>query len=247
MKAVVLAAGKGSRLKPYSAILPKPLMPIGIDENGGFYTIIEKIIRQLKAAGVLEIVVVVNYLADVILRYLKDGRELGVKISYVFQDVLDGNGGAFYRAQHLVSSEEVIITDCDNFFQNDGVFSEMRDTHTSRTSDVTVGVSRVEDITKFAIIRLGRDGKPIDVFEKPKNKRKWGNLAKSGAMILSRNVAKLDREISLTKNNEYTTTEIVRYCIDHDRKIVLHELNFADIGTWNEYIPVFKDNLIQNI
>ena len=243
MKAVVLAAGKGTRLKPYSNIIPKALMPIGTDSNCVFYTIIERIIRQLRTADVLEIVVVVNYMADMIQSYLKDGREFGVKISYVFQDVLDGNGGAFYRAQHLVSSDDVIITDCDNFFEDDRIFVKMKETHIRSSSDITVGVSRVRDITKYAIIMLDNEGNPVDIFEKPKNKEKWGNIAKSGAMILSSDLAKLDRKISMTKNNEYTTTEIVRYCIVHNLNVALHEISFTDIGTWNEYVPVFRDNL----
>ncbi|RPI87261.1 MAG: nucleotidyltransferase family protein, partial [Chloroflexi bacterium] len=74
MKAVILAGGKGTRLAPYTRILPKPLMPIGD------MPILEVLLRQLKHAGIKDIVLTVGNLAALIKTYFLDGREFGLNI-----------------------------------------------------------------------------------------------------------------------------------------------------------------------
>jgi dTDP-glucose pyrophosphorylase len=242
MKAVILAAGKGTRLKPYSDILPKPLMPIELDETGAFRTILERLVLQIKRAGVTDIVIVVNYKADMIMEAMGDGSRLGLRIAYVHQSVLDGNGGAFYRAQELVRGHDTIITDSDNLVSDDDVFVSMRTRHELSQAAVTVGVCNVRDVRKFAIVKTDAEGRAIDIFEKPESASGWGTLAKSGLMILSSEIGGLDRSISVAPNGEYTTTQIVKYCIEQKKRVELFEITsgFKDIGTWNEYVPVFK-------
>lgn len=245
MKAVILAAGRGSRLAPYSDILPKPLMPVETKKDGSFVTIIDKMIEQIKLAGVIEFVVVVNYKASLIIEHLKDGSQIGVKIAYVFQSELDGNAGAFYRAQHLVKGDDVIVTDSDNFISNDNVFKSMADLHKAKKASLTVGVCTVENVKKFAIIKTDSNGNALDIFEKPDDASYWGHLAKSGMMILSNDLAQLPRDISVTEKGEYTTTQIVKHCIVNKLPIELHSIDggFYDIGTWAEYIPVLKAHM----
>jgi mannose-1-phosphate guanylyltransferase/mannose-1-phosphate guanylyltransferase/phosphomannomutase len=245
VKAVILAAGKGSRLLPYSQIIPKPLMPIGKDASGAFVPIIDQLIRQIRRAGVTEIVVVVNYLAESILRHLQDGNQLGVKIAYVYQGELDGNGGAFYRAQHLVAGDDVIITDADNFLSDDAVFEQMVMRHRATKAELTVGVCHVDNPSKFAIIKTDSTGKPTGIFEKPTDHKEWGTLAKSGMMVLSAALAALPRDISLAPSGEYTTTGIVQHCLTTGKRIELFDIaaGFRDIGTWNEYGLVLQQTL----
>lgn len=87
MKAVVLAGGKGTRLAPYTHILPKPLMPIGE------MPILEVILRQMKAAGIDEVVLTVGHLAGLLEAFFKDGRQLGLRIRYSFEDKPLGTAG----------------------------------------------------------------------------------------------------------------------------------------------------------
>ncbi|MEW5828111.1 MAG: sugar phosphate nucleotidyltransferase [Chloroflexota bacterium] len=109
MKAVVLAGGKGTRLAPYTQILPKPLMPIGD------MPILEILVRQMKRAGIQDIVVTVGHLAELLRSYFKDGSQFGVNISYSLEDqplgtagplsLLDGLGETF-----LVTNGDVLTT-----------------------------------------------------------------------------------------------------------------------------------------
>lgn len=81
MRAIVLAGGKGTRLLPYTTLLPKPLMPLG-----GKYSILEIIIIQLAKAGCSHITLAVNHLANLIMSYFGDGSRFNVKIDYSIED-----------------------------------------------------------------------------------------------------------------------------------------------------------------
>lgn len=247
MKAVILAAGKGTRLQPFSEILPKPLMPVGLNTRGEFKTIIEYLIDQIYCAGIREIFLIVNYKADMIMNYLKEGILPDIKITYLFQSVLDGNGGAFYRAQHLLGGEDVLISDSDNFVSDSDIFVSMINFHQQKKAEITVGVSTVKHVEKFAIIKTDGNGNPLDIKEKPSRGEGWGNLAKSGMMILSNQFALIDKEISFAKEKEYTTTQMIKYALDNKIKTALFNIsaNFYDIGTWNEYIPLLRRNLLE--
>ena len=78
--AVILAGGKGSRLRPYTVVLPKPLMPIGE------YPILEVIIRQLVLQGFTQITLAVNHQAELIAAFFGDGSKWGISINYSLED-----------------------------------------------------------------------------------------------------------------------------------------------------------------
>jgi NDP-sugar pyrophosphorylase family protein len=87
MKAVVLAGGKGTRLSPYTKILPKPLMPIGD------MPILEILLRQMKRAGVTEVILTVGHLAEILRAFFQDGSRFGLKIRYSYEDCPLGTAG----------------------------------------------------------------------------------------------------------------------------------------------------------
>lgn len=87
MKAVVLAGGKGARLSPYTKILPKPLMPIGD------MPILEVILRQMKAAGITDVVLAVGHLSELLRAFFQDGKRLGLNIEYSYEDQPLGTAG----------------------------------------------------------------------------------------------------------------------------------------------------------
>src|SRR3990167_5778963 len=88
IQAVILAGGQGSRLRPYTTILPKPLMPVGE------LPIAEIIIRQLKRHGLTRIAIATGHLSGLIQSFFGDGRRWGVNIQYIFEDQPLGTAGA---------------------------------------------------------------------------------------------------------------------------------------------------------
>jgi len=105
MKAVVLAGGKGSRLAPYTKILPKPLMPIGD------MPILEVILLQLKAAGITDVVLTVGHLSELLHAFFQDGRQLGLNISYSYEDCPLGTAGPIALVEGL--NETFVVTNGD--------------------------------------------------------------------------------------------------------------------------------------
>ena len=87
MQAVILAGGKGTRLLPYTTVLPKPLLPIGD------MPILEIIIRQLKKYGINDVIISVGYLAGLIETFFGDGNKLGVDITYSMENEPLGTAG----------------------------------------------------------------------------------------------------------------------------------------------------------
>jgi NDP-sugar pyrophosphorylase family protein len=111
MKAVILAGGKGSRLAPYTMVLPKPLMPIGD------MPILEIVLKQLKTHGFTEIVIAVGHLAALIKTYFGDGSALGLHIDYALEDLPLGTAGPLGSIDGLDETFLVmngdILTDLD--------------------------------------------------------------------------------------------------------------------------------------
>jgi NDP-sugar pyrophosphorylase family protein len=105
VKAVVLAGGKGARLAPYTKILPKPLMPIGD------MPILEILLRQMKQAGVQEVVITVGHLAQLLQAFFQDGSQLGLKIQYSYEDHPLGTAGPLSLIEGL--EEPFLVTNGD--------------------------------------------------------------------------------------------------------------------------------------
>jgi len=109
MKAIVLAGGKGARLAPYTKILPKPLMPIGE------MPILEVLLRQMKNAGVDDVVITVGHLAGLLQAFFQDGKKLGLHIEYSLEDKPLGTSGPISLVKgldktFLVTNGDVLTT-----------------------------------------------------------------------------------------------------------------------------------------
>jgi NDP-sugar pyrophosphorylase family protein len=111
MKAVILAGGKGSRLAPYTTVLPKPLMPI-VD-----MPILEIVLKQLKSSGFDDVVLAVGHLASLIKTYFGDGSDLGIGITYSHESSPLGTAGPLANIDGLTETFLVmngdILTDLD--------------------------------------------------------------------------------------------------------------------------------------
>jgi NDP-sugar pyrophosphorylase family protein len=109
--AVILAGGRGSRLAPYTTVLPKPLLPVG-DR-----AILEVVLRQLRSAGFDEVVIAVGHLAHLVQAVLGDGSAHGVKIRYHVEDVPLGTAGALTQISGLADAFLMmngdVLTDLD--------------------------------------------------------------------------------------------------------------------------------------
>ena len=105
MKAVILAGGKGTRLAPYTKVIPKPLMPIGD------MPILEVLLWQMKEAGITDIVLTVGHMAELLRAFFKDGENYGLTITYSYEEAPLGTAGPLSMVEGL--DDTFIVTNGD--------------------------------------------------------------------------------------------------------------------------------------
>jgi NDP-sugar pyrophosphorylase family protein len=153
---VVLAGGKGTRLRPYTTVLPKPLMPVGD------MPVLEILLRRLAAAGFSRINLAVGHLAELIEAYFGDGRRLGVNVVYWREDEPLGTAGPL--AEMELTSEHVLVMNGDLLTTLE--FGPLVDRHVSSGAAATLAVRRREIPIDFGVVRV--DGETVAGFdEKP--------------------------------------------------------------------------------
>ncbi len=182
VQAVILAGGQGSRLRPYTTILPKPLMPVGE------LPIAEIIVRQLARAGLTHIAISTGHLAELIEAYFADGKRWGVHIQYIREDRPMGTAGALQFVENLTKDFLVIngdiLTDLD--------FGKLMKVHAQKRAAATIAIAERIVKTDFGVIETGPDGALQDYIKKPAQ-RLW---VSTGINVLS------SRCLKFLKKNE---------------------------------------------
>ena len=157
MKAVVLAGGKGTRLVPYTHILPKPLMPIGD------MPILEVLLRQMKRAGIEDVVLTVGHLAHLLRTFFMDGQEWGINISYSYEKEPLGTAGPLSLIEGLGSSFLVtngdVLTDLD--------LRQLFDFHKSQGGIATIAVHPRQVKIDLGVVQWSANNSIIGYIEKP--------------------------------------------------------------------------------
>ena len=174
MKAIILAGGLGTRLRPLTDTTPKPLLPI---KNK---PIIEHAIDNFKKHGIIEIILSIGYQADKIKEYFGDGSKFGVNISYCVEDNPLGTGGAIKKAAEGIN-ETFIVINGDNL--SDVNWAEQIYFHKNNNAKITLGLFPVEDVTQFGIAKL-EGNKIIEFIEKPTVEEAPTNLNNAGLYIM---------------------------------------------------------------
>jgi len=156
MQAVILAGGKGARLKPFTANIPKPLVPL--DD----LPIIEYVLRQLKHFGWTDIVIAVNHLADLMMAVIGDGSKLGLNITYSLEDSFLGTAGPLSLIDSL--EEDFLVMNGDLLTTID--FKDLYEFHLQQKPVATVAVYKKEIKIDLGVLKIESD-EIVDYIEKP--------------------------------------------------------------------------------
>jgi len=160
MRAVILAGGKGQRLRPYTTVLPKPLMPIGD------MPILEVVLRQLKAAGVTRVTMAVGYLAELMQAFFGNGARLGLDIDYSFEEKPLGTVGPLTLIPSLRDESEFLMMNGDVLTTID--YSKLIAHHRKAGADVTIATYKREVKIDFGVIETNADDLLTGYVEKPR-------------------------------------------------------------------------------
>lgn len=158
IRVVILAGGKGTRLKPYTTVFPKPLMPIGD------MPILEVVLRQLKSFGFEKITLSVNHLAELIQTFFGDGSNFGLEISYCMEDEPLGTAGSISQVSNI--TDTFLVMNGDLLTTLD--YSAIVQSHIDSGSAATIGVFPREVKIDFGVLELGSKDELVAYKEKPR-------------------------------------------------------------------------------
>lgn len=157
MKAIILAGGKGTRLAPYTAVLPKPLMPV--DDR----PILEIVIHQLVRHGITEIVISVGYLAELLEAYFRDGSRFGVPISYAREPHPLGTAGPLAMIDGL--DETFLMMNGDVLTTID--YRHLIDYHRDKEGLLTIAMHTKQEKIDLGVMHINDNYELTDYIEKP--------------------------------------------------------------------------------
>jgi len=163
MKAVILAGGLGTRLRPLTNKKPKPMLPLGKKP------LLEHLIKWIRKNGVKDIVLCVSYLHETIEKYFEDGSKFGVKIEYAISGKPLGDAGQLKTAQKFIDDTFVCVYGDTLFNFN---LRKMITAHKKKKSFATMSLSEHKTSIRYGVIDTKGNGKVLSWNEKPEIKSK---------------------------------------------------------------------------
>jgi dTDP-glucose pyrophosphorylase len=223
VRALVMAGGYGTRLRPLTAEVPKSMLPVG-DRP-----LLEHIVRQLQQAGIRRVNLATHYRADVIEQHFGDGRDFEVDIQYVNEDRPLGTAGAVSLMAR--SDEPLLVINGDILTRVD--FPAMVDFHRANKADMTVAVRAYDVQIPFGVVET--DGVLITgVYEKPF----IHHFVNAGIYLLNGDVCGL-----LPAGQAYHMTDLIAHLIAEQRRVISFPIReyWVDIGQREDYERALSD------
>jgi mannose-1-phosphate guanylyltransferase/phosphomannomutase len=232
MKAVIMAGGEGTRLRPLTSNAPKPMMPIANRP------MMEHIVELLKRHGFDDIVVTVAFMANHIRNYFGDGSELGVRMVYATEESPLGTAGSVRNARDELDERFLVIsgdvlTDVDL-----GAIARF---HDERQALATIGLVRVEDPLEFGIVITREDGTIERFLEKPTWGQVFSDTINTGIFVLEPEIfdyIDADRPVDFS-------SEVFPRLLEEGLPVygAVVEGYWEDVGTLDAYVRAHKDVL----
>jgi NDP-sugar pyrophosphorylase family protein len=216
--AVVLVGGRGTRLAPYTADLPKPLVPVG------GMPVLEILVRRLHHCGVGRIVMAVGHLSSLIMAHFGDGRRFGVSIEYSLEDMPLGTAGPLSLVQNLTDPFLVVngdlLTDLD--------FRPMIHAHNVCGALATIGLFAREERIELGVIETDDQDRVTGYIEKPT----YQYRVSMGAYVFGKGVLPF-----VPANTRFDLPELVRALIAARKHVAgfEHKGYWLDIGRPEDY------------
>jgi len=234
MKAVVLAGGKGTRLAPYTTVLPKPLLPISD------IPILEVLIHQMKQSGVDEIIITVGHLAGLFEAYFQDGKRFGVRITYSLEEIPLGTAGPLSLIQDLDETFFVMNGDVLTTLH----FEELLATHKSQGALATIATHKRDVLIDFGVIEANHAHEITDYIEKPT----FDYMVSMGIYVFEPSILRF-----IPKNKYLDFPDLVQKMIAAEEKVVAYPFDgyWQDLGRPDDYalanqqFPSLRDQILR--
>lgn len=216
---VIMAGGKGTRMKPFTNILPKPLIPVG-DRS-----MLEVIMDEYNLYFQSKFHLSVNYKANLIKAYLEDFADL-YDISYVYEQIPLGTGGALKYLEGKIESP-FFVSNCDILIKAN--YIDIYNDHLIKNNDITIVASLIHYKVPYGVCEIENGGELKCMVEKPE----YDFLVNAGMYILNPDVLKL-----IPENEFYNITDLIDSVKSIGGKVgvfPVSENSYSDSGQWEEY------------
>lgn len=223
---VIMAGGFGTRLEPFTKVLPKPLIPIH-DK-----TVLEIIIEKFIEYGIDQIWLSVNYKAHIIKSYLTE-LNLPCNINYIQEDKPLGTIGSLYLLKGKLKSDQFILTNCDTIIDVDLI--DLLRFHKNMNNDITIVSSAINYKIPYGVCRISSEGLLDDIEEKPN----FNFLINTGMYVMNTQLIEL-----IPEDTFFHATDLIKKAIQEGFKVGVYpisESSWIDIGQWSEYRKALKE------
>ena len=219
MRAIILAGGKGTRLRPYTTVIPKPLLPIG-DEM----PVLEIIIRQLVKQQFTHITLAVNHMANLIMAFFGDGSKWNVKIDYSMEDKPLNTLGPLTLIPDL--TDDFLVMNGDLLCNID--YNHLLNYHIQKKNNITVSAYSEEYQIKSGVLKYDSDNMLTDFVEKPM----YSSDVMMGIYCLNRTVIQ-----GLPKGKPYGFDNLMLDSLKNKINVEIKPFDgyWLDIGRPNDY------------
>jgi mannose-1-phosphate guanylyltransferase/phosphomannomutase len=233
MKAMVLAAGVGSRLDPLTRAIPKPLVPI-VNKP-----VIAHILELLARHGVRDVLINLHYLGGAIRAALGDGARLGVRITYAEEEQLWGDAGSVKRNAEWFGDEPFLVIGGDDLSDID--ITRLLRFHRDKKAVATLALSLVDDPSEYGIAMVNEHARITRFLEKPRGQVVFSNTANTGVYVFQPEVLEL-----IPAHTFYGIgNNLLPFLLEHRRPVFGHLTGsyWRDVGNLEEYRQAHYDTL----
>lgn len=234
MQALILAGGEGTRLRPLTSTVPKPVVPL-VDRPFLAY-----MLGWLRSHGVDDVVLSCGFMASGVRNVLGDGSAYGVRLRYAEEPTPRGTGGAVKFAEPMLD-ERFLVLNGDVLTDLD-LSAQMR-RHEEAGARGTLALIEVEDPSNYGLVRTADDGAVEEFVEKPSMDQIDTKLISAGAYVLERDFLELipeDQNVSIER-------EVFPDLVGHGLYAVVADGYWLDIGTPDRYLQATWDILEANV
>lgn len=221
MRALILAAGRGTRLEPLTETQPKVMLPLAGKP------LLQHVIEAVREAGIRDITLVVGYMGGDIKAHFGDGSELGVKLSYAEQKQRLGTAHAIAQVKF---NEDFLVLNGDTVPSSRDIALLLKE----HRGTATMGLRRVEDARGYGVVTLGTGSRVERIVEKPAHPE--SNLINAGIYVFSPEVYEAIEHTPLSPRGEYEITTTLELLLDRGIRGVLLRGRWLDIGTPWHYL-----------
>ncbi len=209
MKAVILAAGEGVRLRPLTWTKPKSLLPVaGVP-------LLLHLLKAVKHVGVDEVFLVVGYLGEKIRETLSETSHPSLTVHHVSQKKEKGTGNALNSVERFLEAEEFLTVYGDLYLKPQAL-ERLRNVWKKDGEKLSglMGVVEVENPQQYGVVKLGSQGNVLNIVEKPK--RPLSNLANAGVYVFTQKIFKALRDVRRSSRGEIELTDAVNRMIQEE-------------------------------